>query len=458
MATSESGRHQRKRSGGKAKRKAPPTSEVRVERNLYQRVNRDGSLGSFRAIGAGGVRRTFDTLAAAREFRDREAALSPEQVEALKPDTRIDQEFMQGVLLYLERNDHLAAATINGYRKTARYSLYPWIDPDPGTRLRRHRWTTRTLTTQQLEDWCSDGTEADPAAYTNRVKLALVLGRTLVATRMRADNPADGLEPRNHVRSPKTIRSRSRRRTNTGQRLWIPTFPELLSLVDGMPELYRLWFLFLALTGMRPSEAAGMRWDRGLIDVDNGWIYTPAFSMVEQNVGYWACGGISVMDPEWETKLDRRIAAGQRTGKTMLSPERRILLLDQLVDEVLGPLGEFQPPDGVPWLFPGRRTAKALNTVFGSVPLSYNHAQVKLRKKAEGTPLEGLQQYELRHYFASVVIAAGASFSETADYLGNSEREVRRTYAHLVRERADEIRRAAGSIIDQQDVGAPPAR
>lgn len=172
--------------------------------------------------------------------------------------------------------------------------------------------------------------------------------------------------------------------------------------------------------------------------------------MVEQNVGYWACGGISVMDPEWETKVDRRIAAGQRTGKTMLSPERRILLLDQLV-EVLRPLDEFRPPDGVPWLFPGRRTAKALNTVFGSVPLSYNHAQVKLRKKAEGTPLEGIQQYELRHYFASVVIAAGASFSETADYLGNSEREVRRTYAHLVRERADEIRQAAGNIIDQQD-------
>lgn len=178
--------------------------------------------------------------------------------------------------------------------------------------------------------------------------------------------------------------------------------------------------------------------------------------MVEQNVGYWACGGVSVMDPEWETKLDRRIAAGQRTGKTMLSPERRILLLDQLV-EVLGPLDEFRPPDGVPWLFPGRRTAKALNTVFGSVPLSYNHAQVKLRKKAEGTHLEGLQQYELRHYFASVVIAAGASFSETADYLGNSEREVPRTYAHFVRERADEIRQAAGSIIDQQDAGTGPA-
>lgn len=456
MATSDGDRSQRKRSAGKAKRKAPPTSEVRVERNIYQRVNRDWSPGNFRAIGAGGVRRTFDTLEAAREFRDREAALSPEQVEALKPDTRIDRELIEGVLLYLEREDHLAAATINGYRKTAKYSLYAWIDPDPGTNLRPHRWTTRTLTTQQLEEWCSDGTDADPAAYTNRVKLALVLGRTLVATRMRAENPADGLEPRNHVRSPKTIRSRSQRRMNTGQRLWIPTFPELLSLVDGMPDLYRLWFLFLALTGMRPSEAAGMRWDQGLIDFDNGWIYTPSLPMVEQNVGYWACGGISVMDPEWETKVDRRIAAGQRTGKTMLSPERRILLLDQLV-EVLGPLDEFRPPDGVPWLFPGRRTAKALNTVFGSVPLSYNHAQVKLREKSEGTPLEGIQQYELRHYFASVVIAAGASFSETADYLGNSEREVRRTYAHLVRERADEIRQAAGNIIGQQDADANPA-
>ena len=450
--TTGGGRSQRRGTSSRSRRSPRPTSDVRVDRNIYQRVNRDGTPGRFRAIGAGGIRRTFDTLEEAREFRNREAQLTPQQQASLKPDTVIDRELMEGVLLYLERNDQLAAATINGYRKTVRYSLCPWIDPDPGTGLQPHRWTTRTLTTKQLEEWCSHRTEADPAAYTNRVKLALVIGRTLVATRMRADNPAAGLEPRHHVRSAKTIRSRSRRRTATGERLWIPTFGDLLTLVNGLPELYRLWFLFLALTGMRPSEAAGMRWDQGLIDTTNGWIYTPALPMVEQNVGYWACGGISVMDPEWEARLDQRIAAGQRTGKTMLSPERRILLLDQLVDEVLGPLKEFRPPDGAPWLFPGRRTVKALNTMFGSVPLSYNNAQVKLRKQVAGTPLEGLQQYELRHYFASVVIAAGASLSETADYLGNSEGEVRRTYAHLVRERADEIRHAAGRIIHSQEI------
>lgn len=98
-------------------------SDVRVERNIYQRVGRDGTLGRFCAIGGGGVRRTFDTLEDAREFRDREAELTREQQEALKPDTVIDRELIEGVLLYLERNDQLAAATVNGYRKTARYSL-----------------------------------------------------------------------------------------------------------------------------------------------------------------------------------------------------------------------------------------------------------------------------------------------------------------------------------------------
>lgn len=455
MATRGNERSQRRSSTPRSRPSPKPTSDVRVERNIYQRVNRDGTLGRFRAIGAGGVRRTFSTVEAAREFRDHEADLTPQQQQSLKPDTRLDREFVDGVLLYLERNDHLAATTINGYRKTARYSLYPWIDPEPGSSNRPHRWTTRTLTSEQLNEWCSHGTEADPAAYTNRVKLALVICRTLVATRMRADNPASALSPRHHVRSAKTIRSRSQRRTATGERLWIPGFGELRALVEDMPDLYKLWLMFLAMTGMRPSEAAGMRWDRGLIDTANGWIYTPSLSMVEQNVGYWACGGVSVLDPEWETRVDQRIASGQRTGKTMLSPERRILLLEQLSDEVLEPLGEFRPPDGVPWLFPGRRSAKALNTAFGSVPLSYNHAQVKLREKVAGTALEGLQQYELRHYFASVVIAAGASFSETADYLGNSEREVRRTYTHLVRERADEIRRRAARIMHAQDDNVP---
>lgn len=86
-----------------------------------------------------------------------------------------------------------------------------------------------------------------------------------------------------------------------------------------------------------------------------------------------------------------------------------------------GPLEELRPTDVVAWLLPGRRTVKAPNSVFGSVPLSYNSPQRKLAKQLAGTPLEGLQQYELRHYFASVVNAAGASLSETADYLGNSE-------------------------------------
>ena len=51
----------------------------------YQRVNRDGTLGRFLAIGAGGVRRTFDTLDDAREFRDREAQLTREEQASLKP-------------------------------------------------------------------------------------------------------------------------------------------------------------------------------------------------------------------------------------------------------------------------------------------------------------------------------------------------------------------------------------
>jgi hypothetical protein len=87
VATSDGVRSQRRRSSSKGKRKAPPTSEVRVDRNVYQRVNRDGSLGRFRAIGAGGVRRTFDTLEDARAFRDREADLTPEQQLTLKPDS-----------------------------------------------------------------------------------------------------------------------------------------------------------------------------------------------------------------------------------------------------------------------------------------------------------------------------------------------------------------------------------
>jgi hypothetical protein len=50
--------------------------------------------------------------------------------------------------------------------------------------------------------------------------------------------------------------------------LWLPSYGELLDVIEDLPELYQLWFMFLALTGMRPSEATGMRWDLGLIDSD----------------------------------------------------------------------------------------------------------------------------------------------------------------------------------------------
>ena len=447
------------KAGSKAKRTRsrtpPPTSEVRVERNIYRRVNRDGTPGSFRAVGAGDTKRSFPTLDAAREFRDRERELTVEQRESLKPDLVIDRELVEGVLLYLERNDQLASSTVNGYRKTARYSLYPWIDPEPDQSHRRHRWTTRTLTTKQLDEWCSSGTASDPAAYTNRVKLALVLCRTLVKANMRTDNPAHALETRTHVRSPKTIRSRSERTTRSGELLWIPTYPDLIDLVSGMPELYRLWFMWLALTGMRPSEAAGMRWDEGHIQVEKQLLLTPERPMVEQNVGYWACGGVSVLDPDFEAQLDRRIARGKTTAKTPHSAGRRVPLLKQLAEDVIEPLREFRPPDGTPWLFPGRLTSRALNTYFGSVPLSYNYAQVKLHQRTKDTPLHGLQQYELRHFFASVLLHAAVSYTQVSEYLGNSEAEVRRTYSHLLQGQAGEVSERASKIVSGDGVTAP---
>lgn len=45
MAARENGRRQGKQSPARSRRSPRPTSDVRVERNIYQRVNRDGTLG-----------------------------------------------------------------------------------------------------------------------------------------------------------------------------------------------------------------------------------------------------------------------------------------------------------------------------------------------------------------------------------------------------------------------------
>lgn len=48
--------------------------------------------------------------------------------------------------------------------------------------------------------------------------------------------------------------------------------------------------------------------------------------MVEQNVGYWVCGGNCHGASSWSGTLTRRVAAGQRTGKTVLSRARILLV------------------------------------------------------------------------------------------------------------------------------------
>lgn len=126
MATAESERSQRRgsslRSRSKARRSARLTSDVRVERNIYQRVDRDGKSGRFRAIGAGRVRRAFDTLEDAREFRDREEKLAPGQREGLKPDTG-DRPRARPVGPPLPRPD--------SWQSGARTSRRPTLPPTP---------------------------------------------------------------------------------------------------------------------------------------------------------------------------------------------------------------------------------------------------------------------------------------------------------------------------------------
>ena len=102
-------------------------------------------------------------------------------------------------------------------------------------------------------------------------------------------------------------------------------------------------------------------------------------------------------------------------------------------------LNELQRIEGNPFVFPGERN--------GAACAALNKVWARVRKAAR---LEGVRLHDLRHSFASVAAAGGASLPIIGAMLGHKHATTTSIYAHLS---ADPVR-AANKAVGRRMVAA----
>lgn len=416
---------------------------------VYVRYTKAGKISGYFAIDhAGGAKRQplRQTPEEAREDRRNLRRVPSAQRTKWRGDERITEEWLELLLEWQDSGKNLHASSINGYRKTVRYHLLPWLET--------HRWTTRGVTTADMQEFVKHvGADGKHAAWQNAVKLMLIVGRGLVEgkTPYRADNPARGLESKADKKSVRNEQIRSQRRLAGGEATWLPTLVEIESLLELISsDLYRCWFRVLAFTGLRPSEAAGLMWDR---DIDlNRKILVPHEPFVQSNT-VKSIFGVDVRAPDAAERIERKRREGDRAGKTM-AWNRSVPIIEP-AEAVLHQLQDRHRNE-TPWVFPAVKNT-GRGTFLGSFPLNYEHTQTTLRRASQelGNPrLVGVRQYDLRHYFGTMMIAAEIPIFDVAKFMGDDVETVKRTYIHTSESAVANAVAKASRFLNQQQASA----
>lgn len=119
--------------------------------------------------------------------------------------------------------------------------------------------------------------------------------------------------------------------------------------------------------------------------------------------------------------------------------ERTVHLPDDLVTVLARHTGQLDGDDPARWLFPGEDGAR---------PLHQNSAGYHWRKARDAAGLPALRFHDLRHFYASGLIAAGCDVVTVQRALGHGNATVTlTTYAHLWPSAEDRTRGAAAGLM-----------
>jgi len=191
------------------------------------------------------------------------------------------------------------------------------------------------------------------------------------------------------------------------------TIPQVDAFVAAHPHYLRVWALFLAFTGLRVSEAAGLR----IRDVD---LMRRRVTVRESVV---VVNGRKVE----QTRL-----------KTDAAQDRRVPLVPELVPLLDGLCADRSDRDRV---FVSARGA-SINRA--------NYSRREFRAAAEAIGMAGLRPHELRHTAVSHAIASGATVKEVQAIAGHSDASVTlNVYGHLFEDSLDQVSDRMGAHIER---------
>lgn len=284
--------------------------------------------------------------------------------------------------------------------KTDETNLRRHVEPLLGTKA------ARDLTAADLARWQKDVAAGKTAKITKTKKRGRSIirgGRGAAIRAMRslsgmlswAASASHGIIPNNPTANVVKMQDGKRERFLTpdeAAKLW-ETVANLETADGEQPAALRAdhadLFRLLALTGARRGEILGLRWE----EID------------------WA-RSIVTLTP------DRHKAGGKGRGRVIALNQPAIDALRRRQRDVLPRFAKLKKP--VPWVFP---------KLDGSGPIEPpKNAWLKVRKAAD---LSDLRIHDLRHTYASLLLAKGTPLALVGKALGHTKAATTERYAHL---------------------------
>lgn len=255
-------------------------------------------------------------------------------------------------------------------------------------KLIREKFGTRQLRTirpSDVKSWMAELSEKYAASYTYAIHARL--------SQVLSDAVHDGLLARNPC---------SRRTSPPGatQRPYVATTDQVWALYEALKPSYRNMLLLGAFAGLRIAECAAL--ERGDID--------------------WVAGVVTVSKQHAKDDLK-----SDRSGDPVPVPLELLKMIDQHAGDVRIVPGVF-----------GR----------GITPYQMNREWISARAKVQGLP-EGFRHHDLRHYFASMLIAAGLDVKVVQARMRHASATVTlNTYGHLWPDTDDTSRAAVAAVLN----------
>jgi integrase len=237
-----------------------------------------------------------------------------------------------------------------------------------------------------------------PGTIRTRVNNVRGVLRAAVRDRVIASDPSDGI-PLPRVRRPDVA-------------MTLPTTDQVRALLDAAPEKWRAFVALCAFAGLRLGETAALQ----VGDID----FLRRTLTVTRQVQHTAGGIVEIRPPKYGS-------------------ERTVYLADALVDILALHVAAHCP---------GSDTARYLFGFGASVPPGQNTVGFWWRKTRTRAGCGTVRMHDLRHFYASGLIAAGCDVVTVQRALGHASATVTlSTYAHLWPTAEDRTRAATAAML-----------